>query len=322
MKTQVQLLVEGNSALDIVSSLGSTEKKHVMYIFSETLKSLTTSFLDRGFLWLLPIITSKATDPLWPDPGASIEARPELEIYGERVKLTQSMILHKQVLVASGYEKVFILSPNIRIEKRERASTGIHAYEFTQLDFEVREAKKEDIFKLVEGVISELFDHLEDCCSKQLRELGVELEKPSMPFKKYKRQELEETYGPDWETRASLASEEPFWVLDIPREFYDFEDFMTGEWHNYDLILPEGYGEVLSGAEREWQYEKIVYKMGRDRVSLDSFKYYLDLARRGLLVPSAGAGIGVERLVRWVTKRAHIAEVQAFPRIPGIVSPL
>ncbi|MEZ0346834.1 MAG: asparagine synthetase A [Infirmifilum sp.] len=321
MKTQTQILVGESLQLDVFSSLSTSEKKHVLSIFSETLRALTTSYLQRGFLWLLPVITSKATDPLWPDPGASIETRPEIEIYGEKVKLTQSMILHKQVLVASGYEKIFVLSPNIRIEKRERAATGRHAYEFTQLDFEVKEAKREDIFKLVEGVISELFEHLEDCCLKHFKELGVELEKPSTPFKVYRRQELEETYGKDWEAQISLSSDNPVWIIDIPREFYDFEDFTTGEWRNYDLILPEGYGEVLSGAEREWQYEKIVYKMGRDRVPPDSYRYYLDLARKGLLVPSAGAGIGVERLVTWLTKRSHIAEIQAFPRIPGLVTP-
>lgn len=322
MKAQTQVLFDASLTSDIFTSLANSEKKHILYIFSETLKSLTKSFLDRGFLWLLPVVTSKATDPLWPDPGSSIETRPELEIYGERVRLTQSMILHKQILVAAGYEKIFTLSPNIRIERRERASTGRHAYEFTQLDFEVREAKREDIFRLVEGVISELFDHLEECCSSIFREIGVEIQKPSTPFKIYRRRDLEETYGSDWEIQASTTLEEPFWVIDIPREFYDFEDFKTGEWHNYDLILPGGYGEVLSGAEREWQYEKILYKMGRDRVLLDPYRYFLDLARKGLLVPSAGAGIGVERLVRWLTQRKHIAEVQAFPRIPGFVASL
>ncbi|MDK2982660.1 MAG: asparaginyl-tRNA synthetase [Thermococcaceae archaeon] len=41
---------------------------------------------------------------------------------------------------------------------------------------------------------------------------------------------------------------EPFWITDISREFYDREDpERPGHFRNYDLILPEGYGEVSSG---------------------------------------------------------------------------
>jgi len=307
---------------DIFESLRSEEKKAILHIFSESLHALTSSFLKRGFIWLLPVITSKVTDPLWPDPGASLETKPELEIYGERIILTQSMIIHKRLLVSSSYDKIFILSPNVRIEKRERAKTGRHAYEFTQLDFEIKNAKMEDVFKLIEEVIEELIEHLRIYCKEDFEKLGIKVEKPKRPFKIYRMKELEEKYGKDWEEIASKESKEPFWVIDIPRYFYDFEDLEKGEWHNYDLILPEGYGEVASGGEREWEYEKIVYKMKRDGIRLEAYKYYLELAKKGLLVPSSGAGIGVERLIRWITKRSHIEEVQPFPRIPGKVADL
>jgi len=35
----------------------------------------------------------------------------------------------------------------------------------------------------------------------------------------------------------------------MPREFYDYENFETGKWNNYDLFLPS-HGEVLSGSKR------------------------------------------------------------------------
>ena len=95
-------------------------------------------------------------------------------------------------------------------------------------------------------------------------------------------------------------------MTDIPREFYDYQDEATGAWLNYDLFLPEGYGEVISGAEREYEYGKIVKKLERD----------------GELKPSAGAGLGLERFVAYLCGIKHVAEVQPFPRIPGIVSPL
>lgn len=305
--------------MDLLESLSSEEKKAVLRIGTGLLKKLTDEFVKRGFYWILPVILSKITDPLWPDPNYSIEKRIEIEIYGETIRTMQSMIVHKQILMAAGYEKIFVLSPNIRIERRERALTGRHAYEFTQLDFEVAHAKMKDIFKLVEEILVKTLKFIKEGYEKELSILGVEIEIPKIPFKVYRRKELEEKYGKDWEEIASIKHKEPFWVIDIPREFYDFEDLKKGEWRNYDLILPDGYGEVLSGSEREYEYEKIVYKMERDGVDKRKYEYLLKLAKEGKLIPSAGGGIGIERLLRWITKREHIAEVQPFPRIPGIV---
>ena len=115
---------------------------------------------------------------------------------------------------------------------------------------------------------------------------------------------------------------EPFWVTDIPREFYDYEDMQTGSWHNYDLFLPEGFGEVISGAEREYEHAKILKKLERDGVKKDDFKFLIDLAKDGKLKPSAGAGLGLERFIAYLCGVNHVAEVQPFPRIPGMVPAL
>jgi asparaginyl-tRNA synthetase len=107
-------------------------------------------------------------------------------------------------------------------------------------------------------------------------------------------------------------------VTNIPREFYDFEDFEDGTWDNYDLFLPK-YGEVLSGARREWEHSKLVTKMQRDSVKQENYELLLRLAREKRLKPSAGAGIGIERLVSWLVGAKHIGETQLFPKIPGLV---
>ena len=125
-----------------------------------TLQSLTNTYVNKGFQWLLPVALSQSTDPLWPDPGASIEKRIEVDIYGKPVRTTASMIIHKLVAASTAYPKLFILSPNIRIEKAERAKTGKHIYEFTQLDFEIRDASSKDVFALVEEAICTLVKDL------------------------------------------------------------------------------------------------------------------------------------------------------------------
>jgi asparaginyl-tRNA synthetase len=295
-------------------------KRQIARVSTEALGYLTKTFTQDGFDWLLPVVFSKSTDPLWPDPGASIEKRVEAEIYGETVRTTLSMIIHKLVACSTAYPKLFVLSPNVRIEKRERRGTGWHTYEFTQFDFEMRGAGFEEVRELMEGTIAGLIDHLKREAEGPLSSLGryASLETPDVPFEVHDRESLVKRYGQDWEKVLSKTIRAPVWVTNIPREFYDFEDPASKRWDNYDLFVP-GYGEILSGARREWEYTRIAEKMERDGVRKENYTLLLNLAREGRLRPSAGAGIGVERLVGWVTGTRHIGEVQPFPKVPGVV---
>jgi asparaginyl-tRNA synthetase len=306
--------------LEQLSESEIKRKQRIGRIMTYALKNLTCKFVDSGFEWLLPVVFSKSTDPLWPDPGASIEKRIEVEIYGKTVRTTLSMIVHKMVACSLAHAKLFILSPNVRIEKMERANTGMHAYEFTQLDFEVRSATSREVRSFVEEIISELIRSLKRYMSEELifLERYDSLKIPETPFKVYDRRELEDKYGRNWETPLMHEIRDPIWVTNIPREFYDFEDFERGVWDNYDLFLPK-CGEVLSGARREWEYIKMIRKMERDGVGKENFQALLQLAKEGRIKPSAGAGIGIERLVSWLAGANHIGETQPFPKIPGIV---
>ena len=305
-------------------STGEIERKACMgKIMTHTLRTLTSEFVDKGFQWLLPVALSQSTDPLWPDPGASIEKRIEVDIYGKTVRATASMIIHKLIATSTAYPKLFILSPNVRIEKAERAYTGKHVYEFTQLDFEARNATSQDIIDLVNDAVCNLVASVKRDMKPELTSLGRydTLKVPKKPFKIYDKQELEDDYGADWETCVAIENDEPVWVTNIPREFYDFEDFTTGKWDNYDLFMPQ-YGEVLSGAKREWEYPKILEKIERDKINKDNYALVLNLAKKGRIKPCAGAGIGMERIVGWLTGAKHIAETQPFPRVPGTVNEL
>ncbi len=316
-------LIEIPKPLDQLSQSEIERKSCIGKVMTYTLKSLTSQFVDKGFQWLLPVALSQSTDPLWPDPGASIEKRIEVDIYGKTVRTTASMIIHKLIAASLAYPKLFILSPNIRIEKAERARTGKHIYEFTQLDFEARDASSKGVMSLVEDVICNLVASLKSDMKDELTSLCRcdTLTVPQRPFKVYDKQELEAKYGADWEEGISKETRDPVWVTNIPREFYDFEDFKTGKWDNYDLFLPQ-YGEVLSGAKREWEYAKILEKIERDKISKDNYALVLKLAKQGKLQPTAGGGIGMERLVGWISGVKHIAETQPFPRVPGTVHDL
>ena len=307
--------------LEKLSKEDLQRKTNISKVMTETLRYLTGELSSQDFNWLLPVVFSKITDPLWPDPGASIEKRVEVEIYDQTVRTTASMIIHKLVSCSLAYPKLFLISPNIRIEKRERKSTGWHGYEFTQLDFEIRNASSKQIRSVVEGWVIGLVRNLKRRSKKELSSLGAfsQLEIPKRPFKVYDADLLKKKYGDaDWEKGLLSEIEQPVWVTNIPREFYDFQNLETGKWDNYDLFVPK-YGEVLSGAKREFEYQKILTKMERDGIKPENYQLVLDLAKDGKLKPTAGGGIGLERLVCWLTKARYLSEVTPFPRVPGIV---
>ncbi len=310
-------------SLDQLTATEIERKACIGKIMTYTLGSLTSTYVNKGFQWLLPVALSQSTDPLWPDPGASIEKRIEVDIYGKPVRTMSSMIIHKLVAASTAYPKLFILSPNIRIEKSERGKTGKHIYEFTQLDFEARDATSKDVFALVEEAICRLVKDLKRDMKSELTTLDRcdTLKNVKTPFKIHDRVDLEAKYGADWEAGISQDITEPVWITNIPREFYDFEDFKTGKWDNYDLFMPQ-FGEVLSGAKREYEYSKILKKIERDQVKKENFALILKMAKEGRLKPTAGAGIGIERLVGWISGVKHIAECQPFPRVPGTVNEL
>ncbi|MGC8587374.1 MAG: asparagine synthetase A [Candidatus Micrarchaeia archaeon] len=283
-------------------------------IASKVLKLSTDFFQDRGFVQLLPVMLGASTDPLGPDPGSSVIKTPEVEYGGQVLYTMNSMILHKQVAVRS-LGKIFIMSPNIRLERPERGATGKHLFEFTQIDFEIAHAKKEDVMHIVEDYLEYVSKGVAE--SGEFQRLGIAPFQFKPPFKVYTTHELEESFGKDWELEASRAHEQPFWALCHKREFYDKEDEgKPGHYLNYDLVYPLGFGEALSGGEREFEYGRILERMGKDRLKKEIYAAYLKEAEKGF-VPSAGGGLGVERLVRFLTKSKHVGDVQLFRRVPG-----
>ncbi len=284
---------------------------------SRALEEVDRVFRSRGFIELMPLVLSTTTDPLGPDPAGSVVATPRIDYQGQELVLTQSMILHKQALIASGLDRFYIVSPNVRLERSDRGSTGRHLFEFSQVDFEVAHGTMQEVMSLVEEVLVSTIIAVSRDCKPELSLWGRTLRVPTRPFKVFTTHELEAKHGPDWEAVASAEAAEPFWVTCHKREFYDAEDpDRPGHYRNYDLIYPEGFGEALSGAEREWEYRRIVERIRRDGIPLDKYEPFLEMAKRGLR-PSAGAGFGVERLTRFLVGARHVGDVQPFRRVPG-----
>lgn len=304
-------------AKSVESPLDREKRVFRASVHGKIFRYATNFFHDNGFTQLPPVMLGKSVDPLGPDPGSSIVGIPEIEYQGEKLRLTTSMILHKQVAVRD-LEKLFIMSPNIRLEADYRKETRQHLFEFTQADFEIAHGKTDDVLLLLERFYEALPQFLKREAAKEFKELGETILEFETPFERHTTHDLNEEYGDEWEQKASLSHEQPFWVLDHAREFYDKEDpDNEGHYLNYDLIYPLGFGEAVSGAEREHEHDRILYRIKRDGLDLSKYEAYLKYSEKGF-IPSAGAGIGTERLARFLTKSNHVGDVIMFQRIPGI----
>jgi len=289
-------------------------KKNILKIQSEIRQILGNELRKKEFIEIAPVILSPVTDPLnHPTSPAKIDC------YGKNYSVTQSMIFHKQLALRT-LDKIFIFSPNVRIEPSKKKETGRHLFEFTQLDLEVKGAKREEIMQLCEELFINTITTLKKTCKNELKQLERKLIVPKIPFKQIRYKDAYEQYGEDFETMISKTHTEPVWIVDIPitrREFYDKEDLENpGYLRDMDLIYPEGYGEALSGGEREYKYERIKTRILKKGQTLEQFKEYLKLAKNDL-PSSAGFGIGIERLTRFICGLKRIEETSLFPKIPG-----
>ncbi|UCE92167.1 MAG: asparagine synthetase [Methanobacteriota archaeon] len=297
-----------------VRRLKDAKMTHILRVQSAALKAIHDYMYESDVVQAMPVVLSPETDPLdHPHFDASVE------YYGQRLHLTKSMIFHKQLaLLNGGFDKIYFMSPNVRLEEGGLGGTGRHLFEFTQVDIELKEKSKEEFMAVVDGMIASVFAFVIRECEDDLRALGRELRVPELPLKVYESEELRARYGDGFESAASLKEKDPFWITNFKREFYDKEDSVRkGYYHNYDVFWPEGYGEALSGGEREFEYENIVRKMTERKTDMDSYRKYLEAARGGLIPRTVGGGLGIERMVRFLTGQEHVRDVALFPRVPG-----
>ena len=79
-----------------------------------------------------------------------------------------------------------------------------------------------------------------------------------------------------------------------------------------DLLVP-GIGELIGASQREDNFELLLKKIKELNMSLDDYKWYLELRKYGT-VPHSGFGIGFERLVMYVTGMENIRDAIPYPR--------
>ncbi len=299
---------------DIIKHMSKNGLMSSLKVHTTVRRYLGDFFTHEGFLEVPPVIISPMTDPL-NHPVYD----PVIQYYGVPYALTKSMIFHKQILVKH-FGSIFTFSPNIRLETEDKAVSGRHLSEFTQVDVERKDATREDMMDLVERLLPGLFSHVSETNGEDLKMLGRDLRIPKSGFRRIKYLDAVAGYGESFEKKLSEEMEDPFWIIDIPLEKREFYDRLNSDGSDtladMDLIYPEGFQEALSGGEREFDPVMIRERIRRKGQSEGQFELYLKFADQGLPA-CAGFGLGIERLVRYICGFRKIEDVHPFPKVPG-----
>ena len=243
--------------------------------------------------------------------------------------LSQSGQLYLEAGIMS-LGRVYDFGPVFRAEK---SKTRKHLTEFWMMDAEAAFIEHDDNLKIQEELIRFVINAV---LEKNLSDLEVlerdveQLKKADAPFKRMTHKETVEflrskgseitekdDLGAKDEVLLTEDSDVPIFVEKWPKEVKAF--YMKRDKDNPDLVLgadliaPEGFGEIIGGSQREDDYDLLYKRMVDENMPLEDYQWFLDLRKYGS-VPHSGFGVGLERLVQWMSGTKHIREVIPFAR--------
>jgi asparaginyl-tRNA synthetase len=110
----------------------------------------------------------------------------------------------------------------------------------------------------------------------------------------------------------------PVFVVNYPKKLKSFymkqnDDGLTVA--ATDLLVP-GVGEIIGCSEREADYKKLLAAIEERGMKLADYANYLDLRRFGS-VPHSGFGLGLERMLMYITGIGNIRDTAIYPRAKG-----
>ncbi|MCC7084288.1 MAG: asparagine--tRNA ligase [Pirellulales bacterium] len=243
---------------------------------------------------------------------------------------------------ACGLGNIYTFGPTFRAEN---SNTSRHLAEFWMVEPEMAFYELADNMQLAEEFIKHILrDALQDCAEemeffhqrvdKTVRatlehiasshfirlpytEAVERLEKSGQKF------EFPVAWGRDlqaeherWLTEQEFKS--PVILFDYPRSIKPFYMRVNDDGRTVramDILVP-GVGEIIGGSQREERLDILQNRMQEQGLNPEPYWWYLDLRRYGT-VPHSGFGLGLERILQFITGMANIRDVIPFPRTPG-----
>ena len=263
------------------------------------------------------------------------------DFFRRKAGLTVSGQLEGEV-AAMAMGKIYTFGPTFRAEN---SNTPRHAAEFWQVEPEVAFAKLPDIIEIAQSMIKYIIKAVIDECPEEL----AFFEKAFEPGLREKLQKVVDSdfvvldygeaikileksgekfqYPVSWGLDLQSEHEryitekvfnKPVFVTNYPKKIKSFYMKQNDDGETVaatDLLVP-GVGEIIGCSEREADYDKLRSAMVERNMNLDDYTGYLDLRKYGS-VPHSGFGLGLERIMMYVTGIGNIRDVQLYARTAG-----
>lgn len=265
------------------------------------------------------------------------------DFFGKKTSLTVSGQLAVENF-AHAFGKVYTFGPTFRAEN---SNTPRHLAEFWMIEPEMAFFSLEDNMELVEKFLKFLIKTvLEDCpedmqffndridpdhalLQRLLDLLASTFQRCSyteaIEILKAAKQKFE--YKVEWGIDLQSEHERyltekhfkaPVIVYNYPKEIKAFYMRLNDDEKTVramDVLVP-GVGEIIGGSEREYRPDVLEKRMVEMGLNPEDYWWYMDLRRFGT-VPHSGFGLGLERIIMYVTGMQNVRDVIPFPRTPG-----
>jgi asparaginyl-tRNA synthetase len=310
-------------------------------------------FQERGFLYLhTPIITASDCEGAGamfkvttldlaklPKRDAAIDYAQDF--FQRAAYLTVSGQLNGEAY-ACGLGKIYTFGPTFRAEN---SNTSRHLAEFWMVEPEMAFCELADNMQLAEEFIKHILRDTIENCPEEMQFFHERIDKNvratldhviasnfvRLPYteaverltKSGQTFEYPVAWGHDlqaeherWLTEQEFKS--PVILFDYPRTIKPFYMRVNDDERTVramDILVP-GVGEIIGGSQREERLDVLQARMQEQGLNPEPYWWYLDLRRYGT-VPHSGFGLGLERVLQFITGMGNIRDVIPFPRTPG-----
>lgn len=298
--------------------LRKPEKAHIFKVWTELERGFRDYWAREGFIQLY-------TPSFMSTPSESGAEVFEVEYFDRKAYLAQSPQFYKQMGIASGLEKVFMVGPVFRAEP---SFTTRHLTEFTGWDFEIAYVEShEDIMDAEEGMIVSGFEAVK----AKFPDMGIEV--PLRPFPRVTITDAKAILAREGIASSEehdLSPEEERALSDYIKREKNHDFVFVTEYHKsksafYHMRVTDGADrsrradliyrgiEVTTLAQREHRPEVLERQAVEKGMSLESLKDYLSFFKYGC-PPHGGGGIGPGRLVMRMLDLPNVREATYLPR--------
>ena len=324
-------------------------------IRSEMSYAIHKFFKERGFRYIhTPIITSSdcegagelfkvTTLDLMNCPARNGQIDYEADFFGKEASLTVSGQLAVEMFALS-LGDVYTFGPTFRAEN---SNTRRHAAEFWMVEPEMAFCDNDGNMDLGEALIRYLSAYVLEECSEDLmlfarfvdKSLLATLETVTtskfvrIPYREViailkssgQDFEFEVAFGKDLQAEHERFLTEDYFkkpaiVFDYPKSIKPFYMRLNDDGETVaamDVLLPR-IGEIIGGSQREERYEVLEARIEETGLQKETYWWYLDSRKYGS-VPHCGFGLGLERLLMFVTGITNIRDVIPYPRTPNSI---